>query len=146
MSGVGSIAGLANGNPVVFMDISIGGHNAGRIKMELFTNTVPKTAENFRQFCTGEFRCDRSPSPWSLTPCPPCSLEHVCDLARHMLHSYENTAHKSARVGHNGQQAWQTRWLQRVQLSPHNQGVHAPGWGFRQGGRHRLHEHLWRQV
>jgi hypothetical protein len=35
MSGVGSIPGLHNGNPVVFMDISIGGHNAGRIKMEV---------------------------------------------------------------------------------------------------------------
>jgi len=48
MSGVGSIPGLANGNPVVFFDVSIGGHNAGRIKMELFADTVPKTAENFR--------------------------------------------------------------------------------------------------
>ena len=56
MSGVGSIPGLANGNPVVFFDITIGGHNAGRIKMELFADVVPKTAENFRQFCTGEFR------------------------------------------------------------------------------------------
>jgi hypothetical protein len=35
MSGVGSIPGLHSGNPVVFMDISIGGHNAGRIKMEV---------------------------------------------------------------------------------------------------------------
>jgi len=56
MSGVGSIPGLQAGNPVVFMDITIGGHNAGRIKMELFADTVPRTAENFRQFCTGEFR------------------------------------------------------------------------------------------
>lgn len=56
MSGVGSVPGLNNGNPVVFMDISIGGHSAGRIKMELFADVVPKTADNFRQFCTGEHR------------------------------------------------------------------------------------------
>ena len=90
-SGVGTVPGLADGNPVVFFDVSIGGHNAGRVKMEvsdaltkravhsmgasprtrarhmshtrtasplvqLFADVVPKTAENFRQFCTGEFR------------------------------------------------------------------------------------------
>ena len=43
---------LKRGNPVVFFDVTIGGHPAGRIKMELFKDTVPKTAENFRQFCT----------------------------------------------------------------------------------------------
>jgi len=43
-------------NPVVFFDVTIGGHNAGRIVMELFADVVPKTAENFRQFCTGEYR------------------------------------------------------------------------------------------
>jgi peptidyl-prolyl isomerase H (cyclophilin H) len=41
-------------NPVVFFDISIGGSPSGRIYMELFADVVPKTAENFRQFCTGE--------------------------------------------------------------------------------------------
>jgi Cyclophilin type peptidyl-prolyl cis-trans isomerase/CLD len=30
------------------------GEPLGRIKMELFADAVPKTAENFRQFCTGE--------------------------------------------------------------------------------------------
>ena len=35
------------GNPV-------GGVPAGRIKIELFADICPKTAENFRQFCTGE--------------------------------------------------------------------------------------------
>jgi len=29
---------------------------AGRIKMELFADICPKTAENFRQLCTGEYR------------------------------------------------------------------------------------------
>ncbi|KAI6815774.1 Peptidyl-prolyl cis-trans isomerase [Hortaea werneckii] len=41
-------------NPVVFFDMTLGGEPLGRIKMELFANTVPRTAENFRQFCTGE--------------------------------------------------------------------------------------------
>ena len=43
-------------NPIVFFDISIAGQPAGRIKMELFADVVPKTAENFRQLCTGEYR------------------------------------------------------------------------------------------
>ncbi|KAJ1992614.1 Peptidyl-prolyl cis-trans isomerase-like 1 [Dimargaris cristalligena] len=48
-------------NPVVFFDIAIGGQAAGRIKMELFADKVPKTAENFRQLCTGEFKVDGVP-------------------------------------------------------------------------------------
>ncbi|KAI9012875.1 cyclophilin-like domain-containing protein [Gaertneriomyces semiglobifer] len=43
-------------NPIVFFDVSIGGQPAGRMKMELFKDVVPRTAENFRQLCTGEFR------------------------------------------------------------------------------------------
>merc|ERR1712048_169045 len=38
----------------VFFDMSIGGQPAGRIVMQLFTDKVPKTAENFRALCTGE--------------------------------------------------------------------------------------------
>jgi hypothetical protein len=37
-------------NPIVFFDIHMGGHNIGRLKMELFANVCPKTAENFRYF------------------------------------------------------------------------------------------------
>uniref|UniRef100_A0A665USV3 Peptidyl-prolyl cis-trans isomerase n=1 Tax=Echeneis naucrates TaxID=173247 RepID=A0A665USV3_ECHNA len=48
-------------NPVVFFDITIGGQDVGRMKIELFADVVPKTAENFRQFCTGEFRKDGVP-------------------------------------------------------------------------------------
>lgn len=41
-------------NPIVFFDITLGGEPLGRIKMELFADITPRTAENFRQFCTGE--------------------------------------------------------------------------------------------
>jgi len=47
--------------PVVFMDITVGGREIGRIKMELFSDIVPRTAENFRQFCTGEYKRDGIP-------------------------------------------------------------------------------------
>jgi len=41
-------------NPQVFFEISIKGERKGRITFELFADKVPKTAENFRQLCTGE--------------------------------------------------------------------------------------------
>ncbi|KAF8915350.1 cyclophilin-like domain-containing protein [Mucidula mucida] len=47
--------------PIVFMDINIGETPAGRMKMELFSDIVPKTAENFRQLCTGEYRLNSRP-------------------------------------------------------------------------------------
>ena len=42
------------GLPKVFFDITIGGKKAGRIVMELRSDVVPKTAENFRVLCTGD--------------------------------------------------------------------------------------------
>lgn len=41
-------------NPRVYFDITIGEKSAGRITFELFADSVPKTAENFRALCTGE--------------------------------------------------------------------------------------------
>ncbi|KAL9660700.1 hypothetical protein QQ045_025517 [Rhodiola kirilowii] len=41
-------------NPRCYMDISIGGELEGRIVVELYSDVVPKTAENFRALCTGE--------------------------------------------------------------------------------------------
>jgi len=48
-----------SGNPLVFFDITLGGEPLGRITFELYKNVVPRTAENFRQFCTGESRNSR---------------------------------------------------------------------------------------
>lgn len=41
-------------NPVVYMDIEIAGQEIGRVVFELFSDVVPRTAENFRALCTGE--------------------------------------------------------------------------------------------
>ena len=41
-------------NPIVFLDIKIGNNQKKRVKIELFQNKVPKTANNFRCLCTGE--------------------------------------------------------------------------------------------
>ncbi|KAF8581061.1 hypothetical protein K439DRAFT_1414664 [Ramaria rubella] len=51
-------------NPRVFLDFSIDTAPIGRVIFELFADTVPKTAENFRTLCTGE----RGVSPKSQLP------------------------------------------------------------------------------
>jgi cyclophilin family peptidyl-prolyl cis-trans isomerase len=40
--------------PRCFMDITAGGKPLGRVVIELRSDVVPKTAENFRALCTGE--------------------------------------------------------------------------------------------
>jgi peptidyl-prolyl isomerase H (cyclophilin H) len=59
---------IARGNPVVFFDISIAGVAAGRMRMELFADVCPKTAENFRQFCTGELKVNSLPVGYKNCP------------------------------------------------------------------------------
>ncbi|XP_039001067.1 peptidyl-prolyl cis-trans isomerase CYP63-like isoform X2 [Hibiscus syriacus] len=41
-------------NPLVFLDVSIGGDPVEKVVIELFADVVPKTAENFLALCTGE--------------------------------------------------------------------------------------------
>jgi Cyclophilin type peptidyl-prolyl cis-trans isomerase/CLD len=50
-------------NPRVFLDVSVGDKLMGRIILELFSNKVPITAENFRALCTGEKGKGRSGKP-----------------------------------------------------------------------------------
>merc|ERR1711974_354753 len=47
-------APASNARPKVFLDITIDGKPAGRLTIELFSDIVPRTAENFRQLSTGE--------------------------------------------------------------------------------------------
>ncbi|GAX14667.1 peptidyl-prolyl isomerase H [Fistulifera solaris] len=49
------------GNAVVFLDVAMEDVPLGRIKLELFVQDCPKTCENFRQFCTGEFLQNEQP-------------------------------------------------------------------------------------
>ena len=50
----------SSNRPKVYLDLSIGGAPASRVVIELFSDIVPKTAENFRCLCTGEkVRCTR---------------------------------------------------------------------------------------
>jgi len=49
--------------PKVFFDITMGGKPSGRVVMELYSDIVPKTAENFRCLCTGEKGMGKSGKP-----------------------------------------------------------------------------------
>merc|ERR1711871_748358 len=49
--------------PRVFFDMEMGEEKLGRIEMELFADVVPKTAENFRQLCTGEAGMGKNGKP-----------------------------------------------------------------------------------
>ena len=40
--------------PQVYFDVSINGKASGRMIFQLYSDIVPKTAENFRALCTGE--------------------------------------------------------------------------------------------
>lgn len=54
----------SEGLPRVFFDMEAGGEKVGRIVMELRSDVVPKTAENFRCLCTGEKGISYKGSPF----------------------------------------------------------------------------------
>merc|ERR1712038_384812 len=54
LPGAKLISTAAMALPRVYLDMTAGGNPVGRIVMELRSDVVPKTAENFRALCTGE--------------------------------------------------------------------------------------------
>ena len=54
--------------PRVFFDVSIAGRGVGRLVVELYASKCPKTCENFRQLCTGEYRPRGVPIGYRDTP------------------------------------------------------------------------------
>lgn len=50
-------------NPKVYFDMTVDGKDIGKIIMELYADTTPRTAENFRALCTGEKGVGRSGKP-----------------------------------------------------------------------------------
>ncbi|GMI05896.1 hypothetical protein TrLO_g5611 [Triparma laevis f. longispina] len=52
---------LRRNNTAVFFDVTVADTPIGRIKLELYSSKLPKTCENFRQFCTGEFTKSAQP-------------------------------------------------------------------------------------
>ena len=38
----------------VYLEVTADDEDLGRVEIELFDDLVPRTAENFRQLCTGE--------------------------------------------------------------------------------------------
>ncbi|RNF00808.1 cyclophilin [Trypanosoma rangeli] len=65
----GGIPAEKSCNPKVFFEISIDNKPSGRITMELYADTVPKTAENFRALCTGEKGRGKSGKPLHYKGC-----------------------------------------------------------------------------
>lgn len=60
---------MVSSNPRVFFDVVIGKAAPRRIEFELYKDTVPNTAENFRALCTGEKGVGKSGKPLHYKGC-----------------------------------------------------------------------------
>lgn len=67
------LSGIA-GNAVVFLDVMIRGERLPRMHFELYSHVVPRSAENVRQFCTGEttYGAANLPRGYKLAPFHRC--------------------------------------------------------------------------
>jgi len=102
-------------NPIVYFDISIDGKDAGRMTFELYADTVPYTAHNFRALCTGE--CRRH---WS----------QIWPFGRHgkRLHYKGSTFHRMSPWGcHGGDFEWGDGSGGRSVYGPVHYGYFSPG-------------------
>ena len=106
-------------NPIVFFDITIGTIPAGRIKMELFSDIAPKTAENFRQFCTGEYRF--------------LFISNFTHFLILRMISFSFSFILFDEYNNDLQKSWITCWLQGMPVPQGHQRFHDSGWWFCQG-------------
>mmetsp|Transcript_15616 Transcript_15616/g.35061 ORF Transcript_15616/g.35061 Transcript_15616/m.35061 type:complete len:362 (-) Transcript_15616:64-1149(-) len=60
----------AAGRPLVWLDVAIDGTPSGRMVFELYSDVVPRTAENFRSLCTGQRGMGRRGLPLSFKRSP----------------------------------------------------------------------------
>ena len=74
---------VKRGNPVVFFDITIGGHASGRIKMELFKDKVPKVRTS-TQACAQALGAASAAGCWGSTAFDAAvvslSIDSPCDF------------------------------------------------------------------
>ena len=77
----------------VFFDVTVGGEPAGRVVMALFGNVAPRTAENFRQLCSGESGNTASGVPRHFKGCkfhriiPGFMVQGACNAVCSMCHA-----------------------------------------------------------
>lgn len=70
LSAVRTASRESSQRPRVFLDLTVAGQPIGRVVCELFSDLVPRTAENFRLLCTGERGLGQAGKPLHYKGCP----------------------------------------------------------------------------